>query len=187
VQTLTEAIAALHTKYRVPHIVITSVSLPAPASTPSLCVIGSTMTSTAKPRIFKVEVPAIDCFFSGAGDMFAALMVVRLKEAVTAVPGLGQTDAWLSRDDVEATELPLAQAAEKALASMQEVLIRTKKKRDEELESFQQKSKARDAGLQEGDKDTHLRITKAAEVRLVRNMEYLRNPELKFHAEKVDF
>src|SRR5271170_1646718 len=98
-QTLTEAIAALHTKYRVPHIVITSVTLPAPASTPSLFVIGSTMTSTAKPRIFKIEVPAIDSFFSGTGDMFAALMVVRLKEAVTAVPGLGQTDAWLSRDD----------------------------------------------------------------------------------------
>jgi pyridoxine kinase len=145
------------------------------------------MTSTAKPRIFKVEVPAVDCFFSGTGDMFAALMVVRLREAVTAVPGLGQTHAWLSKDDVEATELPLAMAAKKALASMQEVLIRTKKKRDEELESFQQKSKARDSGLQEDDKDSHLRITKAAEVRLVRNMECLRNPELKFHAEKVDF
>jgi pyridoxine kinase len=144
------------------------------------------MTSAAKPRIFKVEVPAIDCYFSGTGDMFAALMVVRLKEAVAAVTGLGQTDAWLSRDDVEATELPLAKAAEKALGSMQEVLTRTKKKRDEELESFQQKSKARDSGLQEDDKDSHLRITKAAEVRLVRNMECLRNPELRFHAEKVD-
>lgn len=186
-QTLNEAIAALHTKYRVPHIIITSVSLPAPTSTLSLSVIGSTMTSTAKPRIFKVEVPAIDCFFSGTGDMFAALIVVRLKEAVSAIPDLGQTDAWLSKDDVEATELPLAQAAEKALSSMQEVLIRTKKKRDEELESYQQKLKARGSGLQEDDKESHLRITKAAELRLVRNMECLRNPELKFHAEKVDF
>lgn len=186
-QTLAEAIAALHTKYRLPHIVITSVSLPAPASTLSLCVIGSTVTSTTKPRIFKVEVPAINCSFSGTGDMFAALMVVRLKEAVTAVPGLGQTNAWLSKDDVEATELPLAKAAEKVLASMQEVLIRTKKKRDEELESFQQKSKGRYSTMQEDDKDNHLRITKAAEVRLVRNMECLRNPKLKFYAEKVDF
>ena len=185
-QTLTKAIAALHTKYGIPHIVITSVKLPAPTSTPSLFVIGSTMTSTAKPRIFKIEVPAIDSFFSGTGDMFAALMVVRLREAVSAVACLAETGAWVSKDDVEATELPLALAAEKALASMQEVLTRTKKSRDEDLESYQQKPKVRDSGLQEDDKELHLRITKASEVRLVRNMEHLRNPQLKFHAEKVD-
>jgi pyridoxine kinase len=186
-QTLTEAIAALHTKYRVPHIVITSVKLPAPASTPPLSVIGSTMTSTAKPRIFRIEFPAIDSYFSGTGDMFAALMVVRLREAVSAVPGLAETGAWVSKDDVEGTDLPLALAAEKALASMQEVLTRTKKSRDEELESYQLEAKARNLELQEDDKESHLRITKASEVRLVRNMEYLRNPQLKFHAEKVDF
>jgi pyridoxine kinase len=184
-QTLTEAIATLHTKYRVPHIVITSVRLPAPASTPSLFVIGSTMTSTAKPRIFKIEVPAIDGFFSGTGDMFAALMVVRLREAVSAIPGLAETGAWVSKDVVEATDLPLALAAEKALSSMQEVLTRTKKSRDAELESYQQEAKARGSELQENDKESHLRITKASEVRLVRNMEHLRNPQLKFYAEKV--
>lgn len=186
-QTLTEAIAALHTKYRVPHIVITSVTLPTRSSTPSLFVIGSTMTSTAKPRIFKIEVPAIDSFFSGTGDMFAALMVVRLREAVSVIPGLVQTGAWVSKDDVEASDLPLALAAEKALASMQEVLTRTKKSRDKELESYQRNSRANDSGLQEDDKESHLRITKASEVRLVRNMEHLRNPQLKFHAERVDF
>jgi len=183
-QTLTEAIAALHTKYRVPHIAITSVRLP--WSTPSLFVIGSTMTSTAKPRIFKIEVPAIDSFFSGTGDMFAALMVVRLREAVSAIPGLAKTTAWISKDDVDATELPLALAAEKALSSMQEVLTRTKKSRDAELESYKQKAKAKGLELQDN-KELHLRVTKASEVRLVRNMEHLRNPQLKFHAEKVDF
>jgi pyridoxine kinase len=186
-KTLTDAIAALHTKYRVPHIIITSVKLPAPASTLSLSVIGSTMTSTARPRIFKIEVPAIDSYFSGTGDMFAALIVVRLREAVSAVPGLAETDAWVSEDNVNATDLPLALAAERALASIQEVLIRTKRNRDEELERYQQGANARNPGLQEGDKESHLRITKASEVRLVRNMEQLRNPRLKFHAEIVDF
>jgi pyridoxine kinase len=185
-QTLTEAIAALHRKYRVPHIVITSIRLPAPAATSSLFVIGSTMTTTAQPRIFKIEVPAIDSFFSGTGDMFAALMVVRLREAVSSVSGLAETSAWVSKDDVEVTNLPLALAAEKTLSSMQEVLTRTKKSRDAELESYQQKAKARDSELQD-DKESHLRIKKASEVRLVRNMEYLRNPQLKFHAEKVDY
>ncbi len=186
-QTLTEAIAALHAKYRVPHIMITSVSLPAPASTPSLFVIGSTMTSAAKPRVFQIEIPALDCFFSGTGDMFAALMLVRLREAVSRIPGLGQTDAWVSQDEVEAIDLPLATAAEKTLASMQEVLTKTKKRRDEELEQFNTKVRARDSGLHDNDKYTHLRFTKAAEIRLVRSLDCLRNPQLKFKAEKVDY
>jgi pyridoxine kinase len=186
-KTLTEAIAALHSTYRVPHVLITSVSLPAVGSIPSLSVVGSTMTSTAQPRIFKVEVPAIDCFFSGTGDMFAALMVVRLREAVSKTTGLAQTGAWVSADEVEAVDLPLASAAEMALASMQEVLTRTKKSRDEELDSIKQKVGGRNSGLQDDDKMTRLQVTKASEVRVVRNIECLRNPELKFRAERVDF
>jgi pyridoxine kinase len=144
------------------------------------------MTSAGKPRIFKVQVPNIDCYFSGTGDMFAALILVRLREAVSKTPGLGQTGAWLSPDDVNATELPLAIATEKASASMQEVLIRTKKSRDEELEAFQSKVGGRYPGLHD-DKMSHRIITKASEVRLVRNMECLRNPQMEFRAEEVDF
>ena len=70
---------------------------------------------------------------------------------------------------------------------MQEVLTRTKKSRDAELERYQQKAKTRDSELRDDDKESHLRRTKASEVRLVRNMEHLRNPQLKFHAEKVDY
>lgn len=119
--------------------------------------------------------------------MFAALVLVRLREAVSKTSGLGQTDAWLSPDDVEEIELPLAVAAEKASASMQEVLIRTKKARDEELEAFKSKVGGKDSVLYDEDKHSHRIITKASEVRLVRNMECLRNPQLKFRAEKVDF
>lgn len=185
-ESLTQAIAALHTTYRVPHILITSVSLPTPGATPSLSVIGSTMTSAGSPRIFKVQVPKIDCYFSGTGDMFAALILVRLREAVSKTPGLGQTAAWLSPDDVASVELPLAIATEKAAASMQEVLIKTKKSRDEELEAFQSKVGGRYPGLHD-DKKSHRIITKASEVRLVRNMECLRHPQMEFRAEKVDF
>jgi pyridoxine kinase len=185
-ETLTQAIAALHTTYRVPHILITSVSLPAPVASPSLSVIGSTMTSAGNPRIFKVQVPKIDCYFSGTGDMFAALILIRLREAVSKTPGLGQIGAWLSPDDVNPTELPLAIATEKASASMQEVLIRTNKSRDEELEAFQSKVGGRYPGLHD-DKISNRIITKASEVRLVRNMECLRNPQMGFRAENVDF
>lgn len=185
-QTLTQAIAALHSTYRVPHILITSVSLPTPEAAPSLSVIGSTMTSAGNPRIFKVQVPKIDCYFSGTGDMFAALILVRLREAVSKIQGLGQTGAWLSPDNVKPTELPLAIATEKASASMQEVLIRTKKSRDDELEAFQSKVGGRNPGLHD-DKLSHRIITKASEVRLVRNMECLRSPQVVFRAEEMDF
>ena len=140
------------------------------------------MTSTATPRIFGVKIPAIDCFFSGTGDMFAALMLVRLREAVFETEGLPETDAWVSGDDVEATHLPLARATEKVLASMHHVLTNTKEKRDEELKKYYARIQG---GGQGNDKRFHLAKSKAAEVRLIRNLDALKNPEVKFRAETV--
>jgi pyridoxine kinase len=75
--------------------------------------------------------------------MFAALMVVRMREAVCnhdldnnninggdgdgdgGRGGLMDRAAWLSGEEVVALDLPLARAAEKVLASMHEVLAKT--------------------------------------------------------------
>ncbi|KAA8634329.1 hypothetical protein SMACR_04882 [Sordaria macrospora] len=158
---LTRAISVLHERYAIPHIIITSVSLPdsntpsstAPNSVPgssaptppqlpqeeeenqgqsqpprtkTLSVVGSTMTSTRQPRAFQISFPAIDCYFSGTGDMFSALMLVRMREAVyNTEGGLTERESWLSEDGVDALDLPLAKAAEKVLASMHEVLTKT--------------------------------------------------------------
>ncbi|KAJ3522027.1 hypothetical protein NM208_g13033 [Fusarium decemcellulare] len=124
---LHKAIQVMHDKYRVPHIVITSVNLEAPDHPPShLSVVGSSMDSTGKARFFKIVFPSIDCYFSGTGDMFGALMVIRMREAVYhADERLRNTASWLSDDSVSATDLPLARAAEKVLASMHEVLSKT--------------------------------------------------------------
>ena len=177
-ETLKKAIVTLHEEYRIPHIVVTSISLPALGALPSLSVVGSTFTSTAEPRIFEIKIPAIDCFFSGTGDMFAALMLVRLREAVHNIEGLMKTKSWVSEDEVEATELPLAKACEKVLASMHEVLSRTKVSRDAELEKYQGVDWAGD------EKKKRLVESKAAEVRLVRNLDCLRHPDVKFKAER---
>lgn len=182
--TLKQAITKLHEGYQIPHIMITSVAFPTPGATPSLSVVGSTMTSTATPRVFSVQIPAIDCFFSGTGDMFAALMLVRFREAVHNTPGLMETDAWRSADEIEATDLPLAKATEKVLASMHEVLTQTKIKRDEEMEKILNKVGGRPEVV-EKEKEMRLARSKAAEVRLVRNLGCLRNPDVKFRAEKV--
>ncbi|CAP69428.1 uncharacterized protein PODANS_1_10920, partial [Podospora anserina S mat+] len=133
---LGKAIEVLHSRYGVPHIVITSLSLPddtdpdTPGNKKTLSVVGSSMTSTKQPRAFKISFPAIDCYFSGTGDMFAALMVVRMREAVcdastSTEPGLDTRRSWLSEDGVGALELPLARAAERVLGSMHEVLAKT--------------------------------------------------------------
>lgn len=119
--------------------------------------------------------------------MLAALMVVRFREAVCAVEGLGEKESWVSGDEVSETDLPLARAAERALASMQEVLARTLVKRDEEIAAWEAKVAANGTGDGEDvEKQRYLMRTKAAEVRLVRNLECLKHPEVKYQAVKID-
>lgn len=191
---LTRAIEVIHTKYGVPHIVLTSVSLDnddnnGTATHRTLSVVGSTMTaSTRKPRAFKIRFPAIDAYFSGTGDMFAALMVVRMRQAVSeegagagagATAALGQTESWLSPDDVGALDLPLARAAERVLASMHEVLAAT-------CESMKAEVKRVEADIGAADeKRMHLARSKAAELRLVRHLGSLRDPVVEFKAQKM--
>jgi pyridoxine kinase len=158
------AITTLHDTYHVPHIV------------------GSTATSTSEPRMFSIRIPAIDCFFSGTGDMFAALLLVRFREAVFNTHGLSDIGAWRSGNDVKATELPLAKAAEKVLASMHAVLTKTKEARDHELELYKKKLTGTDTP---DEKKMKLMTSKATEVRLVRNLGSLRKPKVMFKAEDV--
>lgn len=120
--------------------------------------------------------------------MFAALMVVRLKEACLKA-GLLQTNSWVSGDEVAATELPLAKATQKVLSSMQMVLERTVVGRDQEM------GKKRGGGgvvdsSGEADEDAtrtrYLAETKAAEVRVVRNVGALWEPEERYHAVELE-
>lgn len=178
--TLAHAIQTLHDIYRIPHIVITSVTLSSPNHPDShLSVVGSTMTSTGQARLFKIVFPSIDCYFSGTGDMFGALMVIRMREAVSAVPGLSETDSWLSGDDVPTLELPLAKAAEKVLASMHEMLERTSQGMTRVVEKMR-------IGLSDDEKKDEKKLqlvrSKGAELQLVRNLECLKSPVAEFHA-----
>ena len=136
------------------------------------------MRTDGSPRLFKIDVPAIDCFFSGTGDMFAALTVVRLREAISE-RSLGSTRSWVSPDDVNAVDLPLAKAAEKTLGSIQAVLEKTKNARDAALEGMRGPMGALE---KDSEKRLHLRKTKAAEVRVVRNQDDLRNPKIIYRA-----
>lgn len=193
--TLAKAITSIHQTYSVPHVIITSVQLfklSQSGSTPPppenfLTVIGSTISSDGSPRIFRVDVPALDCFFSGTGDMFAALTVARLREAVSDAGGdLCSTKSWVSPDSVAAVDLPLAKATIKVLSSMHSVLERTLESRNAELGVEPPAANLQPS--EEATKREYLRRTKAAEVRLVRNTRFLRDPQIQFQVQdwKVD-
>lgn len=149
-----------------------------------MSVIGSTARSDNSPRLFRIDVPAIDCYFSGTGDMFAALTVVRLREAAIEA-NLTGTKSWVSPDNVRATDLPLAVATEKVLGSMHVVLSKTKEARDHELELM-----GGPLGAIEKEKDSEkrqgLRKTKAAEVKVVRCLGDLREPSIDWKAEPLE-
>ncbi|PGH06842.1 pyridoxal kinase [Blastomyces parvus] len=254
--TLADAITALHRTFNVPHIIVTSVQFPPSSSSDSsaipspttadnsasnrvsphqdtLTIIGSTARSDGSPRLFKIEVPRLDCYFCGTGDMFAAMTVARLREAVFAAdadaeadvkagsstnptsstatastgssnleqptaaphPLLRNTPSWQSPDCVPATQLPLAQSTVKVLASMHCVLEKTMAARNAELaqypsdddEATRLQDAAEFAGLPESARREarYLRQTKAAEIRVVRNVELLKNPKgVEFVAEE---
>ncbi|KAK6440789.1 putative pyridoxal kinase [Oleoguttula sp. CCFEE 5521] len=181
-----QAIATLHQEHRTPHVLITSIRLPATtSSTPSaaeedlatsakLSVVGSTATSDMKPRLFRITVTALPIFFSGTGDMFASLMSGRLRQAAASADLL-TTKSWQSPDDVLPHDLPLAKAAEKVLASMHAVLKDTAKHYDTVIEEWTESHADGKSGDDEAE-ERHLRFTRAAEVRVVRNAGALREP-----------
>ncbi|KAI5861726.1 Ribokinase-like protein [Durotheca rogersii] len=213
---LEKAIRVLHQIYGVPHVVITSVSVPLLGSLPTsatatsphspaqtvgtMSVVGSSMTSDRRPRPFKILFPVFDCYFSGTGDMFAALMVVRMREAVVAAAEaaaaqerneagsgsgkLGETRSWLSADDVDALDLPLAQAAEKVLASMHEILERTSQGMEAEL-ARRKREREQATGAGADDKTQFLLRTRAAELKLSRHLRCLRDPKVEYKAQKL--
>jgi pyridoxine kinase len=186
---LANAISMLHINYQIPHIIVTSIRLT--PDTPSLSVIGSTARADKTPRLFKIDVPALPCFFSGTGDMFAALIVVRLREACLQA-GVANRTSWTSPDEVPATELPLAKAAEKVLASIQMVLEKTLEARDAEIARISADGKEMsssagiDAGTNGESQRRHLAETKAAEVRLIRNVKDLWQPEDRYKATELE-
>ncbi|KAF2459798.1 Ribokinase-like protein, partial [Lineolata rhizophorae] len=207
---LAAAIQNLHRTYLLPHVIITSVRLPAstsatprpsiPASTAAhttpaaaqtstpaqplvLTIVGSTSTSSHAPRIFRIDVPAFPHFFSGTGDMFAALTVARLREAVMATSGgddggVARTPHWRSPDDVAPADLPLARAAQMVLASMHAVLEDTAARADATMAEDGEGAgkEGGGAGREKKEMRRHVARMKAAEVRVVRNAALLRAP-----------
>ncbi len=201
--TMAEAISKLHKEHRVPHVLLTSLRLPATqsptpsahaedlSSTAKLSVIGSTATSDLRPRLFRITVQALPVFFSGTGDMFAASLVARLREAAQQAGTLNKP-SWRSEDNVQGPELPLAKATEKVLASMQAILKDTANHYNTVAKTMEATERLNEGAGPEASKaedvQRHLSLTRAAEVRVVQNAELLKTPpDLEnFKAQAVD-
>ena len=112
--------------------------------------------------------------------MFAALMVVRMREAFFSSSSPAAA-SWVSPDAVPPLELPLARAAEKVLASMHEVLGKTCAAMEAEVGRGVEQVDGPGMELDEG-KRLHLLRSRAAELRLVRNLGSLRSPAVEFRA-----
>lgn len=149
----------------------------------NLTIIGSTATSDHRPRLFRIDTPQLPLFFSGTGDMFAALVLPRLIEAVnnSKTPNLRTTPSWRSPDCVPATDLPLAKACQKVLASMQSILAKTTARCEKEMAAYDARAAKEGCGSGEEDQRErelrrHLAVTNASEVRVVRFVRDLVEP-----------
>ncbi|KAF3933906.1 hypothetical protein ABW19_dt0204692 [Dactylella cylindrospora] len=169
------AVTKLHADFHIPHIIVSSVQL---SSNPEeyTCV-GSSMTTDGKPRAFSITVPMLKGPFVGTGDMFASLMVSRFRHAA-ADAGLLNTSNWMSSDDIKATDLPLARAAEMVLASMDRVLAKTGEARDKKVKSLDESDEGAAAALK------RVRYMRAAELRLVQCVEDIQRPVVKYFAKE---
>lgn len=110
--------------------------------------------------------------------MFAALTVPRLIEAVHAAPAshnLPTTPSWRSPDDVAPQDLPLAQAVQKVLASMQSVLAQTAATCTSKMASYDAQTDRGGAGEQL-QKKRHLALMNASEVVVPRHVAALLDP-----------
>ena len=97
VEGVVEAIGRLHER-GLGHVVVTSCRLVGMEGW--LAVVGSSRRGDGRGRVWKVEVKEIEGFFSGTGDMFAALMVGRLREECEKMGLLG-VGGWMPKDEGE--------------------------------------------------------------------------------------
>lgn len=165
-ESLSRAIDELHLIYKIPHVVITSVTFTNGAQ--KMKCAGSSMTSSGASRKFVIDVPIIDGFYSGTGDLFAALTLARLRE-FSSEAGLLETKSWTPPDETQALDLPLARAIEVVLESMHLVLEKTKAARDRILAAGDEP---------EDPVARRIRNTRASELRLVQSRKELLAPGL---------
>ncbi|WFD28113.1 pyridoxal kinase [Malassezia nana] len=127
----------LHVEYRVPHVVITSLSLPPedlkclgaketmPDGQEAMLLVGSTWDNGLQSWF--MQFPCLGEYFSGVGDLFAALVLARFSTQPDDLPEPARAAHSFepATSESECT-LPIARAVMLAVAALQQVLLRTR-------------------------------------------------------------
>lgn len=127
----------LHKEYHVPHVIITSLALPPedlarlgasdtmPDGREAMVLVGSTWDQGL--HSWFLQFPCLGEYFSGVGDLFAALVLARFSTELDDLPEPARAAHALepTKSDNECT-LPIARAVMLAVASLQHVLERTR-------------------------------------------------------------
>lgn len=122
-QDVLEVLTILHTEYKVANVVLSSVTLPEEDDVTKhdlIYSIGSTISpldQSARP--FYYSYPSLKSYFTGTGDLFAALAVDRFYKYSQGQPTL------IPGHDIPTLDLPLAKTVKEVLGVVQSVLART--------------------------------------------------------------
>ncbi|GAC93533.1 hypothetical protein PHSY_001098 [Pseudozyma hubeiensis SY62] len=186
---LKHVLLKLHKKHKVPHVIITSVELPdadlerigaqrnMADGRPAMLQVGSSCEIEVRGgerqeptlevdelRIWSIQFPEVQGYFSGVGDMFAALTLGRF-----------HPETKIAADDLT----PIAKASELAIASLQGILSNTCRVIDE-LE--------RNLGGEEKEKDeVEVRVDRMRrrELRVVQSKKEIESPTIVYRAKWI--
>ena len=112
----------LHTEFKTPNVVLSSVTFSDENSDQQDIIysIGSTVsTKDQSPRPFYYSYPSLKSYFTGTGDLFAALTIDRFYKHTARNP------TAIPDDSVEILDLPLVKTVGEVLGVVQSVLART--------------------------------------------------------------
>lgn len=191
------ALKTFHTRFGIPHIVISAVSLPeeeaallgfaplAPSTVPGggrrrqlICAGSSLVSSPSVPLstvAFGIGFPELSEHYEGVGDVFSALILARFP------PHPPSTQPLESSSNPHPVS-PLARTAELAIASLQGVLRHTRK-------HALLLAKGREDLLvpKEGEAaEERVKRLRMVELRLVQSHEELLNPVVEFQARRIE-
>lgn len=188
---LHSVLRTLHEEYNVPSVVITSLDLDdhalgalgigreMPDGTPAMLLVGSSWdASTRTSRAWYLQFPSLGEYFSGVGDLFAALTLARFSERATDLPPPARASCTEYHGDKDACTLPVAQAVTLAVASLQQVLLRTQEAmtalgNKDGLDPLQPSHLAA--------VDDRVRIMRMRELRIIQSAEALLHPIVLHH------
>lgn len=176
----------LHVEYRVPHVVITSLALPpddlarlgASATMPdgqeAMVLVGSTWDHGLQSWF--LQFPCLGEYFSGVGDLFAALVLARFATHLDDLPEPARAAHALEpAASADECTLPIARAVMLAVAALQHVLVRTRATMVEQgarlqLDPFRPVTQL--------DADERVRVMRLRELRIVQSASEILRPRV---------